>query len=170
MLQSLCRFLGVPKCINTQQCTQFKYSNAHTWIYYFHMVENSPYRAQSTEHIPGSQRKGMWSSSSLTKDKPWSWWAQLSSTGRLGTLPPGTLTCHNRQGYRRVRAAKTSRAAHICVSGSLAMFVFVFFQQLWGRDRQKSCSRPANVRVRVWIAAALFTKIRFSRALSKSSQ
>lgn len=41
-------FLGVPKCINTQQCTQFKYSNAHTGIYYFHMIENSPYRAQST--------------------------------------------------------------------------------------------------------------------------
>lgn len=154
----------LPKCINTQQCTQFKYSNAHTWIYYFHMVENSP--LQSTEHIPGSQRKGMWSSSPLTKDKPWSWWAQLSSIGCLGTLPPGTLTCHNCQGYRRVRAAKTSQADHICVSGSLAMLCLRFFQQLWGRDRQKSCSRPANVGVRVWIAAALFTKTRFSCALA----
>lgn len=49
------------------------------------------------------------------------------STGCLGTLPPGTLTCHNCQGYRRVRAAKTSQAAHICISGSLAMLCLCFF-------------------------------------------
>lgn len=66
------------------------------------------------------------------------------STGCLGTLPPGTLTCHNCQGYRRVRAAKTSQAAHICISGSLAMLCLCFFFSAALRKRQAEKLQQAS--------------------------
>lgn len=122
--------------IQVQQCT-------HTNILFSHGREFSLIEHRAHTRLPTEENV-------IVKSTDQRQTLELVGTGRLGTLPPGTLTCHNRQGYRRVRAAKTSQAAHICISSSLAMLCLCFFfsssEEETGR---KSCSRPANVRVRV---------------------
>lgn len=116
--------------IQVQQCT-------HTNILFSHGREFSLIEHRAHTRLPTEENV-------IVKSTDQRQTLELVGTGRLGTLPPGTLRCHNRQGYRRVRAAKTSQAAHICVSSSLAMLCLCFFQQLRGRDRQKKLQQASQ--------------------------